>query len=406
MKGTLPRQGTSRKPVTSRHPSSSRKPSNSRNPGASRKPRAARRPSTSPTPGTSASRRPSRRTVLLLVGVCLALAALVVTGVTLLGGQRAEDEIASVDGHPVTRDELLFHMQRLAPTVQNELRNDYGLSGTIDWNANAGGKTALQRLEDRALDEIERDKTTLILAQEQGLVDSVDHAAFLAELEQENESRARDIAAGRTVYGVTNFSAGEYYTHRLTDLTTTLKKRLGADAGDPLHVTDAEVRGEFDSDRDSWSANATTYRYTRLVVPVPEGAAAEYPERLQQRVSSAGRLADVADGEPGAQLTTGTYEGGGATSLNAHDQELVSILGDLRPGRISAPVEGTGQITYYELDSKDVDEDKAFTDYAERIRQSLVDEKFDQYLQRRIDESDLDIDTSALDAITAEDVQK
>jgi hypothetical protein len=385
MKGTLARQGTSRRPSSSRRPG---KPSASRQPTTSRKP----------------SRR---RAVLLVTGVCTALAALMITAVTMLSDRTSEtSDVASLDGHPVTRDELLFHMRRLAPTVQNELRNKYHLPGTIDWNARAGGKTALQRLETRALDEIWRDKTTLVLAKEQGLVDSVDHADFLAGLAQENETRAKAIAAGRTVYGVARFSPEEFYTHRLTELTTSLKKRLSADAGAPLHVTDAEVRRAFDADRDAWSANATTYKYAQLVVPIPDGAAADYTTRLQRRVTAAGRLAAVAAGEPGAKLTTGTYDGSGSTGLNAHDQDLMAMLGELAPGRISAPVKGTGQITYYQLDAKNVDEDKAFADYSPRIRQSLVDEKFTQFLQRRVKSGDIDVDTSAMDAINAEDVQQ
>ncbi|MER5214925.1 peptidyl-prolyl cis-trans isomerase [Streptomyces sp. NPDC002838] len=339
--------------------------------------------------------------------MCTAVAALVITAVTMLSDRTSEtSEVASLDGHPVTRDELLFHMRRLAPTVQNELRNKYDVRGTIDWNAKAGDKTALQRLETRALYEIWRDKTTLVLAKEQGLVDSVDHADFLAELAQENEARAKAIAAGRTVYGVARFSPEEFYTHRLTELTTSLKKRLSADAGAPLHVTDAEVRREFDADRDAWSANATTYKYAQLVVPIPDGASADYAAGLQRRVTAAGRLAAVAAGEPGAKLTTGTYDGSGSTGLNTHDQDLMAVLGKLAPGTISAPVKGTGQITYYELDGKNVDEDKAFADYSQRIRQSLVDEKFTQFLQRRVKSGDIDVDTSAMDAINAEDVQQ
>ncbi|WP_162931171.1 peptidyl-prolyl cis-trans isomerase [Streptomyces sporangiiformans] len=381
-----------------------RKPGTSRKPGTPRKASSSRGPNTSGGPGTS--RRPSRRAVVWFTGVCVALAALVVTGVTMVSHRTSEAEVASLDGHPVTRDELLFHMRRLAPTVQNELRNKYHLRGATDWNAKAGDKTALQRLKTRALDEIWRDKTTLVLAKEHGLIDSVDHADFLAELAEENESRAKAIAAGRTVYGVARFSPEEYYTHRLTELTTSLKKRLSADAGDPLRVTDADVRRAFDADRDDWSANATTYRYSQLVVPVPAGASADYAARLQRRVTAAGHLEAVAAGEPGAKLTTGTYDGSGSTGLNAHDQDLMAVLGKLKPGRISAPVTGTGQITYYELDGKNVDEDKAFADYSQRIRQSLVEEKFNQYLQRRVDTSDIDINASAVDAINAEDVQQ
>ncbi|GAA3773762.1 hypothetical protein GCM10023083_08490 [Streptomyces phyllanthi] len=342
----------------------------------------------------------------MFAGVCLVVAALVVTAVTTLGHRTTETDVASVDGHPVTRDELLFHMRRLAPTVQNELRNKYRLTGTVDWNAKAGDRTALQRLETRALDEIRQDKTTLILAKEQGLVDSVDHADFLAELAQENESRAKAVAEGRTVYGVARFSPEEYYTHRLTELTTGLRKRLAAGADAPLRVTDAEVRRAFEADRDDWSASATTYEYAQLVVPVPVGASSDHAARLQRRVAAAGSLADVADREPGARLTHGTYKGSGSGGLNTHDRDLMAVLGTLAPGRISAPVKGTGQITYYELDSRSVDEDKAFADYARRIRQSLVEEKFDQYLQRRVDNGDIDVNTSAVDAINAEDVQQ
>lgn len=141
-------------------------------------------------------------------------------------------------------------------------------------------------------------------------------------------------------------------------------------------------------------------------MPVPAGASADYAARLQRRVTDARSLAALAPGEPGAKLTTGTYDGGGATSLNAHDQDLMAVLGKLSPGRISAPVTGTGQITYYELDGRHVDEDKAFADYSQRIRQSLVEEKFTKFLQRRVKSSDIEVDASAVDAIKAEDVQQ
>lgn len=123
-------------------------------------------------------------------------------------------------------------------------------------------------------------------------------------------------------------------------------------------------------------------------------------------MKAAGRLAAVAAREPGARLTTATYEGSGSAGPNAHDQDLMTVLGKLAPGRISAPVTGTGQITYYELDGRKVDEAKAFADYRLRIRQSLVEEKFDQLIQRRVDHSDIDVDASAVDAIKAEDVQQ
>ncbi|MEV0616800.1 hypothetical protein AB0I81_26015 [Nonomuraea sp. NPDC050404] len=335
-----------------------------------------------------------RRGLVALAGVLVA--ALVAAGVLLT--QRT-GQVAALDGHPVTSDELLFHMRRLAPQVQNELRNQYHLTGAIDWNAKAGDRTALRRLSARALDEIRRDRTTLLLAQEEGLIAAADHASFLAELDAENERRADAAAKGEVVYGLKEFTPEQYYSHRQTELTTALKQRLSKQAGGPLRVTDAEVRQAFDADREAWSANATTYTYAKLVVPVPDDAATGYAAGLQRRVTEAGRLKKVA--EPGATLTTGTYDGGASA---AHQQDLMAVLGPLRSGQISAPVPGTGQITYYQLNGRTVDEDKAFTEYARRIRLSLVERKFTQFIQRRVGDSDFTIDPAAVDAINAEDV--
>ncbi|MGW2279036.1 peptidyl-prolyl cis-trans isomerase [Streptomyces sp. NPDC001770] len=339
-----------------------------------------------------------------MTGAVLAVVAVVVATVTTSGGHRGDD-VATLGGRPVTRDELLFHMGRLAPTVQNELTTTYHLATPFSWNAKAGAKTALQRLETSAFDEIREDRATLVLAQQQGLVDSVDFADLSAERTAENEARTQAVQAGQTVYGVTDFSPEEYWTHRLTELTTSLEDLLSKNPGDPLHVTDAEVRKAFDADPDSWSANATTYAYTQLVVQVPDGAPADFAGGLQRRVKAAGHLADVT-GVPDAEVTTGTYGGSGSTGLSTHDQDLVSVLGDLHQGQVSGPVKGTGQITYYQLDSVKTDKDKAFTEYSQRIRQSLVEKKYATYLQRRADDASMHVDSSAVAAINAKDVQQ
>jgi hypothetical protein len=126
---------------------------------------------------------------------------------------------------------------------------------------------------------------------------------------------------------------------------------------------------------------------------------------LQHRVASAKRLADVAAAQPGATLTRATFGGGDPAGLNTHDQDLAAVLGTLAPGQISAPVAGAGQITYYELDGRTVDERAALAAYAGRIRQALVAEKFDQYLQRRVDGSDMRVDAAAVAAINSKDVE-
>ncbi|GLY06848.1 MULTISPECIES: hypothetical protein [Actinoplanes] len=311
--------------------------------------------------------------VAVVAGAAAVLAA--ITGGVLMLNRPSE--VASLDGHPVTRDELVFQMDRLERTT-----------------------TGTEPLSDRALATIKRDKTLLILAQEQGLIRSVDHADLMADLEDENAERAAAVKAGQVVHGVTAFEPEEYYTHRITELTTALENRLSAAAGDPLGVTDEEVRAAFAADRDAWSQNASVYAYTIMVVPVKDQAAAA---SLTSRVAAAPTLKQAAAGLAGARLSSATYDGRATTGVNPHDQEVMAVLGTLAPGQISAPVAGTGQLTFYELTGRQVDEQAALTAYASRIRQSLVEEKFERFLQRRVDGGDLRVDTAAVDAINAED---
>ena len=323
--------------------------------------------------------------VLIFAGLCLVVAAAAVTGAIL---SRNHNRVATVAGHDVTRDELVFHMRLLAPTVQNQIRNQYHVAGTVDWKANYGAQSGLSRLSAAALDQIRADKTTFVLAREQGIQVAVDYDDFLNEMAAENKRRAEAVAKGQVVYGVTEFTPDEYYSHRLTEIKTELQKRL------PLSVSDAEVKAAFEADRESWSANATTYTYSQLVVPITAG--------LQKRVAGAKRLADVAAAEAGAKLTRATWSLGG---LSSHDQDLAAVLGKLAPGQISAPVAGAGQVTYYQLDGRSVDEAAALAAYTGRIRQALIKQKFDEYLQRRFDGSAIKVDTTAVNAITPEDVQ-
>ncbi|GAA2760376.1 hypothetical protein GCM10009872_57370 [Actinopolymorpha rutila] len=306
--------------------------------------------------------------------------------------------MASVDGHPVTRGELLFHMSRLAPTVQNELRNTYHLKGAITWDARVGDRTALERLFSRALEEIQRDKATLVLADRYGLDVPVDYQAFRTELAAENNQRAAAAAKNETVYGLSRFTAGEYYSHQLAEITTVLKKRLRTKQGDPLRVSDADVRRAFHADPEAWSANATSYRYTRLLVPVPKGASAKATAHLKREVTASGHLAEVAGKLRGAKLTTGAFHGRSA-GPSAYDQELVGVLGRLAPGRISAPIVGADELTFYELRSRTVDEKAALKTYSQRIRQSLVDRKFATFVPRQVKRAGLHVDTAAIAGI-------
>jgi hypothetical protein len=310
----------------------------------------------------------NRRFALIGAALLTVVAAVATVGATLT---LPDGRVATLNGQAVSKDELLFQMRRL--------------DRTVSWD----GDTRV--LADRALDEIRSSHALLSLAKEQGLVASADYADFLAEVQAENSARADAGRRGETIYGLTNFTPEEYYSHRLSELTSGLEGKLGRAEGDPLWVSDTEVRRKFDTDPQAWSANSTIFTYTQLAVP-----AGADPGRIN-------RLQDVR--VPGARLTTGKYSAGTSNGVNPHDQELSAVLSSLSPGQISDPVIGTSQITYYRLDGEKVDREKSFATYASRIRQSLLEEKLKALLEQRRQASSFTVDASAVDGIKAEDVQ-
>jgi hypothetical protein len=341
--------------------------------------------------------RPERRTALAVLAVVLCAGGLTAGALAL----REPDAVATVDGHPVTADEIAFHMRVLEPAVQNELQVARGATGApLDWDVVVDGESGRDVLRERALDQAVADKQLLLLAQEAGLVADVDFAALTDAREAENAGRAAAVARGEVVYGLTRFGQAEYYTHTLTELRTRLRETLSAEPGDPLHVTDAEVAAAYAAAPEEWAANVTTYRLTRLTVPAGADRDA-IRTTLAREVAAEPDLAAVATAHPGASVATETLDGA-ASALTPPQQQTLQLVTGLATGQATPPVdEGTGLVVL-RVDEVAVDTGRALAEYGSRIRESVVAEKLDGYLARRTDDSAIVVDRTALATIDTE----
>jgi hypothetical protein len=334
---------------------------------------------------------------LLLSGAAIAIA-------TIANSTQAANTVATVSGEPVTRNELLFHMDRLAPTVQNALQVETGETGAaIDWAADINGTPALTRLREAALEEIVTDKTLLMLAEENGSADPVDFDDLVVAMNDENAARQSAVARGETVYGLTAFTLDEYYSHTLTEARTALLETLSEGDDAPLAVTAAEVETYFAANRTDWQANATTYSYSVLVVPVADTAAVN---AVQHTVDAAGNVAAATSTIPGSILATATLGGDVPIGPGGRDQEILTQLRALAVGQLSAPVVVDAQATFYQLDAVSIDDERAFKTYSSRIEQTLREQSFDALLAERIHQNAVTENDKALDSITPEELER
>lgn len=339
-----------------------------------------------------------RRIFIPLIGA-LSL-AIVVFGVVLVVRDRADSPLATVDGQPVTRAEVLFQAGLLHRTVENEIRNELQAGEQVDWLAGAEGQRPIDRLLSRALEAAIHDHELLRLAREHGLTDATGPDDLRAETADENQRRSDALRRGEVVYGLTEFDEAEYYAHAMTELRTRLLERLGDDPAGLLAVTAEEIAERYASEPDRWSANATTYRLTRVSASADAGASAAAQTLL--RAAQASDLASFAEDHgltvAPDQLAAST-EGPGTPP----ERELLTELGTLAEGGFTAPRNERGSVVSYRFDGADVDHDAAIAEYAERIRAVIQTERLDELLTDRITMRDIVIRHDLLADISPEE---
>lgn len=318
-------------------------------------------------------------------GSALLLGGAVIAVLGLSGGlavAAASDDPAVVDGRAVTRDELLFHMERVRPVVEAEA----GDTADLD-----------ERLRVAALDEVAADRALTDLAAERGLDVPADHADFLRAVEGAEASRAEQRAAGEVVYGAA-LRPADAWSKLLADLRESLL--VDPEVVDSLGVTDADVRATYEADPGAWAAKATELRVTRVVLPGIDPAAPPAP------VGGADLDVLVASW-PGATAaaTTLTPETDDVSDI---DPRVVAELQSLAPGpdAVASPtVEGDAWVVY-RLDAAETDEAAALQTYGPRLRAVLMERRLDAELSRSTDRQHHEIDARAWRDLTTEDLDR
>ncbi|WP_411344357.1 hypothetical protein ACE3MZ_22805 [Paenibacillus sp. WLX1005] len=329
----------------------------------------------------TASRKKGRSGII--VATILSAVLLLTVVLTVRALDNASSKVAVINGSEVTDQELSFYMRQLRSQVQNEWQQRHGQILTAqDWTIQQNGQSPLQLLQQRALDEIKRDKALLLTAQKQGLIGGISYADITADMEQENQRRAQDIASGNIVYGLSSFTPESYYSHLLTALRTELKKRLGQQDGDPLYVSDDEVQQYFDQHPEDWTAGVSKYELTRLTVPADQQHKANLQPNLyadMQRLSFVQLQQKY--GVHDSEKVTLSPEG--SISQASYNNELINQLQTATDTKAPILIETSKGFEVYRLDHTAVDKQAALQTYKVQIAATLQEQRLDAYIQHQ-----------------------
>lgn len=299
-----------------------------------------------------------------------------------------------------------MHMALLRADVQNRIQVDSGAgreAGPWSWEEPVDGVVPRHALQDAAVDRLVRDKQVLLLAHERGLVAEVDHERLVEALEQENAARAAAIERGETVYGLSRYDLGEFWTATLAELEAQLRRELSSGPAQPLYVAPEEIEARYDADPEAWAASVAAYEVRRLSVPDDgSGTAAT----LDRRLDGDATLEQVAARIRGATVTTERLDADDPAPLGSPARHALDRLAGLEPGGRTPPFAAEGRLEVYELLGTRVDRDEALTTYASRIREAIVAERFQALLAERAARSAVEIESRALRSIQMKELQQ
>ncbi|SDA43644.1 hypothetical protein SAMN02910368_00483 [Lachnospiraceae bacterium G11] len=167
--------------------------------------------------------------------------------------------LSSNAGYRITKKELEFHKNIMRNEIRNYYYANFGLEVDSEtWDKEVNGITPEEYLTECALNQSRLDRALFIIAHEEGLIEYDDYDGFLNALKRENESRRKDILAGKVVYGLTEFTPEEYYKHVMADIENELLRRINVD--------ETEVKKYLDENKEEWVNNITTLYISDAIV--------------------------------------------------------------------------------------------------------------------------------------------
>lgn len=194
---------------------------------------------------------------------------------------RDEGILFYVDGEPVYEEEVKFVIDKERLTVRNHIMTDNDVeSGDFSWDAEYGGKKALDYLKETVLEDCKENKVIQIVARETGVADKIDYPSLKAMNEEDTKVRQERTDSGQVIYGNTSYKAADYYDYVLSNLEQQSYYRLVEDG--TLDITDEEVQQIYEENKEALEGAGLDEETARTM-----GLQQKYADYIRQRADDA-----------------------------------------------------------------------------------------------------------------------
>lgn len=183
------------------------------------------------------------------IWMLLAVIIVAVAAVMIFMKSRTEKAVFFVDGQPVYKEEAACIVNKIKLYQREKIAKMAGIEvSEFTWNTETDGKTGYQYLADAVVEELKEIKTMQKEAMDNGLTDAIDYPSLMKAMEKENKDRGEQKANKETVFGVTQYTADQFYDYFNENLSIQNKRELVNK--EVLTASDEEARAAYDANPD------------------------------------------------------------------------------------------------------------------------------------------------------------
>lgn len=304
-----------------------------------------------------------------------------------------EDVVASVDEYEITAQELKAHMSWNKPYVVEHFQKEDGIeAGKNFWNQKYHGTTPNAYLREYALEELTRYKVEQQLAVSYGMIEKKDtsYSMFLQQLAKENRSRADKIARGEVVYGVRKYTESTYFSYLYSNMQLQLQEKM-SEEGEPLFVSDAELKKWYDLNKEKRFSCADTIVLDSYSVTLPNGQDAGFDSsqtarflELQKDLQNGESLEKLKKRYKEAAYQKITIDDQNADRMQKTSQIFYHGAQNLQAGEVSEVLCDKNTIMVLKCISRKKGGFKNYEEYKSGIQKEYTEECYEQYIKKLV----------------------
>ena len=345
---------------------------------------------------TPTGRRGQGRKILIVLGLGIAVFALVILGMVAMKHQQGQLKL-EIAGYKVSEEAYSWAMYK----ARNEVLSRHSAAGIspVVWDVRTELGLPQEMVADRAVELLKEFYAVGVLAVDRGYLQDASFEALEEDRQALNQSNRENIASGGIVTGLTNYTLEQYIHYR----NAGLRLQFCYDETNPENVvTDQELRLRYEQDKDKFFGLPDSYVLHWIEIwDRPE--LEPQVEQLRQSAVEAGSLIQAleTDSQLKSYFCDVSFDGRQYATYEQEYSLLLSYAGELNTGEISQVICENGCIWLVECVERKENGYEDLDSVASVVLAAIREEHYDALVAQLAGQINAEYDTEALYRYTA-----